>query len=152
MDYNTNSYVAENVCTVAAIYGQDGSAWAWSPTFPELTTYEFPLEGMDGSVKNVPINEIDCALKAAGGVRNPTEAGIRMGNEKYMFVAFDDVSGVAQLSKRGGGGAAIAKTNTALVIAFWTKDAPTSTGGVQTAGQTAEQVGAMTTFLKDQGY
>ena len=138
MDYNTNSYSAENVCSAAAIYGLDGSAWAWSPTFPELSTYEFPLEGMDGSVKNVTVNEIECAIKAAEGVRNPTEAGVRLGNEKYMFVTFDETSGVAQLSKRGGGGAAIAKTATAVVIAFWIKDAPTSTKGVQTAGQTAE--------------
>ncbi len=69
-----------------------------------------------------------------------------------MFVTFDDVSGVAQLSKRGGGGAAICKTATAVIIALWVKDAPTSTGGVQTAGQTAEQVGAMSTYLKEQGY
>ncbi len=134
MDYNTNSYSAENVCSAAAIYGLDGSAWAWSPTFPELTTYEFPLEGMDGSIKNVTVNEIECAIKAAEGVRNPTEAGVRLGNEKYMFVTFDETSGVAQLSKRGGGGAAIAKTATAVVIALWVKDAPTSTKGVQTAG------------------
>ena len=51
-----------------------------------------------------------------------------------MFVTFDDVSGVAQLSKRGGGGAAICKTVSAVIIALWTKDAPTSTKGVQTAG------------------
>ena len=89
---------------------------------------------MDGSIKNVTVNEIECAIKAAEGVRNPTEAGVRLGNEKYMFVTFDETSGVAQLSKRGGGGAAIAKTATAVVIAFWIKDAPTSTKGVQTAG------------------
>ena len=152
MDYNTNSYSAENVCAAAAIYGLDGSAWAWSPTFPELTTYEFPLEGMDGSVKNVTVDEIQAAIKAAEGVRNPTEAGIRLGNEKFMFVTHDDVTGVAQLSKRGGGGAAICKTVSAVIIALWTKDAPTSTGGVQTAGQTAEQVGAMASYLKEQGY
>ena len=95
MDYNTNSYVAENVCTAAAIYGLDGSAWAWSPTFPELTTYEFPLEGMDGSVKNVTVDEIQAAIKAGEGVRNPTEAGIRLGNENFMFDTFDETSGVA---------------------------------------------------------
>ena len=70
-----------------------------------------------------------------------------------MFVTFDKVSGVAQLIKADlGGGFAIAKTDTALVIALWTKDAPISTGGVQTAGQTAEQVEAITAFLKDMGY
>ena len=53
MDYSTNSYSVTNVCTEAAIYGHDGSAWAWSPGFPELKTYDFPLEAMDGSVTNV---------------------------------------------------------------------------------------------------
>lgn len=36
IDFEDNSIVAEGVCENAAIYGQDGSAWAWSPTFPEL--------------------------------------------------------------------------------------------------------------------
>lgn len=79
--------------------------------------------------KTVTVDEFSCALKAADGNRNPSEAGIRMGNEKFMFVSRDDVSGLTQLSKRGGGGAAIMKTNTAIVIAFYIKDKPTSTSG-----------------------
>jgi hypothetical protein len=48
MDYNTNTYTLENVCSAAAIYGVDGSCWAFSPNFPELKDYPFELEGMDG--------------------------------------------------------------------------------------------------------
>lgn len=80
MDYNTNQWITENVCSAAAIYGQDGTPWAYSPNFPELKTYEFSLEDMDGSSKNVTVDEIQCAIKAAEGVRNPTEAGIRLGD------------------------------------------------------------------------
>lgn len=76
--------------------------------------------------KTVQVDEFQCALLAADGNRNPSEAGIRMGNQKYMFVAKDDTTGVVILSKRGGGGAALAKTNTALIIAFYEKDKPTS--------------------------
>lgn len=48
MDYDTNTYKIENVCSAVAIYGVDGSAWAFSPNFPELKDYDFELEGMDG--------------------------------------------------------------------------------------------------------
>ena len=76
-----------------------------------------------------------------------------MGNQKFMFVAKDDVTGVVILSKRGGGGAAIAKTNTALLIAFYEKDKPSSDPKfVQTAGICAQQVADMCAYLKEQGY
>lgn len=68
-----------------------------------------------------------------------------------MFVALDDVTQTALLSKRGGGGAAVAKTNTGVVIALWEKDAPSS-NGVQNSGDCAGQVGAMAAYLKEQGY
>ena len=114
-------------CEAVAIYGHDGSAWAWSPTFPELLPQSVLIEGMSAAdTKTVQVDEFQCALLAADGNRNPSEAGIRMGNQKYMFVAKDDTTGVVILSKRGGGGAALAKTNTALIIAFYEKDKPTS--------------------------
>lgn len=94
---------------------------------------------MGGNITNVPVDEVQCAIKAAEGQRNPTDAGIRMGNEKFMFVMHDSDSQITQLSKKGGG-AALAKTHTALIIAFYKKDHPMKTGGTQTAGQCAEQV------------
>lgn len=152
MDFNSGEYTETGVTNAAAIYGLDGSAWAWSPNFPELSSYEFPLEDMSGAVTNIPVNEIECAIKASEGIRNPTDAGIRLGNEKFMFVAFDADAQVVQLSKRGGGGCAIGRMNTAMILAFWVKDHPKSPSGVQTAGQCAEQVQIMCEFLKGQGY
>lgn len=150
-DYNTNDWAQRGVCSAAAIYGLDGSAWAWSPEFPELKAYDYPQEDMAGNVTNIPVDEIQCAIKAAEGIRNPSDAGIRLGNEKYMFVAFDDTTNTVQLSRKGGG-AAIMKINSCMVIAFFVKDQAKETGGVQTLGECAEQVTAMGSYLKEQGF
>ena len=99
------------------------------------------------------VDEFQCALKASGGDRKPSEAGIFMGKEKYMFVSHDAASGVAVLSKRGGGGAAICKTATALIIAIYIKDKPCGTAGhYQSSGVCAEQVLAMANYLKGEGF
>ena len=111
MNYDTNEWDVQNVCAAVAIYGFDGSCWAYSPTFPELTSYDHEIEDMGGNKINVPINEVDCAKQVGQGTRNPCgDAGIRLGNAKYMFVRHDDTGDVpgTQLSKSGGGGAAIA--------------------------------------------
>ena len=44
---------------------------------------------MGDSVQEVDVDEIDCAIKAGNGIRNPCDAGIRLGGQKYMFVAHD---------------------------------------------------------------
>lgn len=109
------------------------------------------MTAADTVVHNV--DEFQCALKASGGDRKPCEAGIFMGKEKYMLVSYDDISKIAILSKRGGGGAALCKTATALIIATYIKDKPTKTGGkFQNSGTCAEQVLAMATYLNDQGF
>lgn len=36
INFETNEILVSGVCESAAIYGQDGAAWAWSPAFPEL--------------------------------------------------------------------------------------------------------------------
>ena len=82
-------------CEACAIYGQDGSAWAWSPNFHELLPQSVTIEGMSAAdTKTVQVDEFQCVLKAADGDRNPSEAGNRMGNQKFMFVAKDEATGV----------------------------------------------------------
>ena len=92
------------------------------------------------------------AIGAGAGNRKPQgDAGIRLGNEKFMFVTYDEEAKVTQLSKPGGG-AAIGTCGTCIIIAFYTKDkAKTSGSGVQTMGQCAEQVQIMTQYLTEQG-
>lgn len=74
-----------------------------------------------------------------------------------MFVRFDEtddaVSGT-QLSKSGGGGAAIANMNTGMVIGLVEKDAPMTNAagaeaGVQTHAEALVQVIAMAKYLKE---
>ena len=88
-------------------------------------------------------------MDAAKGKRTPGEnGGIRMGNEKFMFVGYDDTNQVTQLSKPKGG-AAVASCNTCIIIAYYTKDLPMQPKGTQTGGQCAEQVQSMAAFLRD---
>lgn len=117
-DYDTNDWSITAVCSGAAIYGHDGTQWALAGTFPGLTTYDHPLEQMDGSTQNVNCNEVAAAMGAADGNRRPTEAGIRMGGKKFMLTYKDDETAVAQLTTSGGG-ACCGKTTTAVVVGLW---------------------------------
>lgn len=107
---------------------------------------------MDGSKKSISVNEIECAIKAGEGTKNPTEAGLRMDNTKYMLTYFDEETGVAQLARRGGGGAAIAKSNTGVIIAFFEKEGVDSNNKFQNIADVSAQVGAMAAYLKEQGF
>ena len=143
------------MCSAAAIYGHDGSCWAFSPNFPELKTYDFEIEDMGGNKSTVAVNEVEIAKKVGGeGCRNPSDAGIRLGGSKFMFVRFDDSGDVpgAQLSKQGGGGAAIANCNGASIIAFVEKETKNSKGIDQTHAEALLQVVGMAAYLKEQGY
>lgn len=85
-----------DVASSAAIYGlTPPDPWAWSENFPELLKYDFEIEEMDGSKKTVSVNEMVCAIKAGEGCRNPSEAGIRMDNTKYMLTYFDEEERIA---------------------------------------------------------
>ena len=68
-----------------------------------------------------------------------------------MFVRHDDTGDVpgTQLSKSGGGGAAVANTGTGMVIALVEKDAKNSLGGTQSHAEALVQVVAMAKYLKD---
>ena len=107
---------------------------------------------MDGSTKKVQVDEFVAALKAAEGVRNPTDAGIRMGNEKFMFINHNPGTKITQLSKRGGGGAALMKTVTGLIIGTWSKDDLTMSKKAQNGGDCALQVEVIGNYLIEHGY
>ena len=89
--YNKKSqqWTKTNICEHAAIYGLDGTAWAVSSEWPGLSEYMFDVEQDDGGTIPCKVNEFQCALAAANGRRKPSEAGIRMGNEKFVFVSHD---------------------------------------------------------------
>ena len=107
----TGNFSVNQVCAHAAIYGLDGTLWAASKDWPGLHDYVHPLEQDDGSTTDVKVNEFNCALGAANGKRMPTTAGIRMGRTKFMMVRHEPEDNMCYLSRMGGGGGCVAKTN-----------------------------------------
>ena len=108
---------------------------------------------MGGNKTKVPVNEVDVAKQVGEGQRRPAgDAGIRLGNAKYMFVRHDadglDVP-YTMLTKQGGGGAVIANCNGASIIAFVEKETKNSAGQDQTTGEAVPQVVEMAKYLKD---
>ena len=97
-----------NVCEHAGIFGVDGTPWALSAGF-SLGNYSYPLQQEDGSTKTVNVNEFVTALEASKGNRKGSEAGIRMGNQKYMLVKHNPENNSAYLGREGGGSACIAR-------------------------------------------
>jgi hypothetical protein len=151
-DYDANDWSITGVCNGAAIYSQDGTLWAMSGNEGDgLADYAHPLEQMDGSVQEVQISEIACAIGAADGNRSPSEAGIRMGKTKYMLTYKDPDQAIAQLT-RSGGGAVVGKTSTAVVIGFWKKDQADSNGRAQNMEDAFKLVKEMCDYLIEQGF
>ncbi len=139
------------MCEHAAIYGTDGTLWAASPGF-QLYNYSFDMTLEDGSKKSVPVNEFTAALEATKGNRKGTEAGIRMANQKYMLVKHNPENNSAYLGREGGGGACVARSNTAVVIGIWNKAGQMSNGQLQNAGDCNDLVEKMGEYLKGNGY
>ena len=154
LDPETNNWSVTNVCLYACVYGKDGSAWATSPGF-QLATYEFDLMQEDGSTKKVTCNEHSAVLKATTGDRKGgQEAGIRICNQKYMFLQANEEGGVkyAVLSRQGGGGACIAQTAQAVLVGVWEKGQQMSNGGTQNTGDCTKNVLTVAKNLAGAGY
>ncbi len=153
MNYDTNEYDVTNMCASAAIYGFDGTLWASAGDWKGVSSYEFDLEDMTGNIQKVPVDEFQCLMKAADGDRKPTEAGIRFGGNKYMFITHNAEAKSTQMSRSNpSGGATVAKTNTAIIVATWNKTDVMSNKLTQSGGDTAGQVEGMAAYLAEQGY
>ena len=151
-NYETNAWDKTNCCTVASIYGHDGSLWTDSSQGGcNLTTYQHEIEDLDGNKKNIEVNEVNCALAATNNNRQPTQAGIRLGGLKHMLTYHDETTMTAKLNASGGG-ASVGQTKTAVIVAFWKKDQKDSAGGNQSADECWKLVSEMTAYLTEQGY
>ena len=150
-DATKQQYTMTNVCEHAGIFGVDGTPWALSAGF-SLGNYSYPLQHEDGSTKTVNVNEFVTALEASKGNRKGSEAGIRMGNQKYMLVKHNPENNSAYLGREGGGGACIARTNSAVVVGIWNKAAEMSNKQLQNAGDCNDLTEKMAEYLKTQGY
>ena len=106
----------------------------------------------DGGEAEIKVDEFQCVWGAAGGSRMPTQAGIRIGDEKYVFVKHDQEFQSSYLSRQGGGGACCAKFGGGLVLGMWDKDALMQPGGNQNAADCGLMVEDMAVMLKEAGY
>ena len=145
-------YTKTNVCSNAGIYGKDGVAWAVSEGCPELKEYSKVQEMDDGGEMEILVNEFQCVYDAAGGTRKPSAAGIRIGDEKYVFVKHDPEYQSTYMTRQGGGGACAARLKEGVVLGFWNKDAIMTPGGNQNAADCGLMVEDMATLLRDAGY
>ena len=102
-----------------------------------MATYELEIPQEDGNMKKVLCNEHGALMKACEGNRKGgQECGLRICNEKYMFLRNSEYNGVkfAIMSREGQGGGCVAKTKSALVIGVFAKDAKNSLGMNQNIG------------------
>ena len=108
-------------------------------------------------------NEHAALLKACGGDRKGgQECGIRICNQKYMFIRNDEKDGVkfCVLGRQGGGGACAAMTQKALLVGVWGKDntgqnaaaCTMSNGKAQNVGDCEKVVMQTAKSLYDAGY
>ena len=69
-----------------------------------------------------------------------------------MMLRHNPESNSVYLGREGGGGACVARTNTAVVIGVWNKSTNMSNEKPQNAGDCNELVEKMAVYLKEQGY
>ena len=71
-------------------------------------------------------------MKACDGNRNPSECGFRICNEKFVYRNPMDYKGVkvVNFTRRGGGGATVAKTKKALLVGVWYPNVQQSNGKI----------------------
>ncbi len=151
-DAATQQYTLTNVCEFSAIYGvDDGNAWATSPGFA-LYTYEYEMTLEDGTKKKVPVNEFKCVLEATKGNRKGSEAGIRIANQKYMFIKHNPENNSAYLAREGGGGACVIRTAKTVVVGVWNKAGVMGNKQLQNGGDCNERVEEMGKYLTASGY
>ena len=95
-------------------------------------------------------------MKATKGTRNGgQECGIRICNEKYMFIRSDvsnEKVAFCTLGRRGGGGACVAQTDKALLVGVWHKDVDMSNKMCQNTGDCEKNVLNVAHLLKAAGY
>ena len=145
LDPDTNEYTVTGVGTHGAIYGLDGTKYGCTPGF-ELYAYEFEIDVGDGTTKKADINEVDIALGLFKGQTKGGDAGIRLGNTKFMFLRKED--GKIYLSKKGGGGAIIAEAKKTILIAVWDPNNADSNGLPQNPGDVLKNVEILQEYLK----
>lgn len=118
-----------NTLTSAALIGLDGSIWAQSPAFPAATAEE-------ASAMLAILNSPD---------DNP--GSFTIGGVKYMVLMSEDPESKLR-GKCQGGGVAVCKTGTCLVVGVWSEATLGTAGG----GASNRVVEALAEYLRDNNY
>lgn len=117
---------AHNVCERGAILSSaDGTIWGATPGF-KLEYYDISIPTQGGNSTMHRVDELADLMSTFGADGRPPSHGIRLMREVYQVVHFDPDRGLMYL-KRNGGGACVAKTNSAFVIATFRSDLKTTT-------------------------
>ncbi|EGR34207.1 profilin family protein, putative [Ichthyophthirius multifiliis] len=112
-DQYVDYLVKDKICQHGYIVGkQDGLIWATNSGLKTFNTYDVTVEDKSYSCNEAKLLVAACQNK---GVPTDPNIGIRINNEKYYTVHFDQDAGTWYL-KKDKGGASIAITNLALVI------------------------------------
>ena len=146
IDDQTNSYTMTNCASGCGIYGLDGTPWGGSEGF-SLQNYPHTIQLDEETSKSVDVNEFTIIAALVEGKKSPCEAGIRIGNEKYMLSKHFADTSVVYLSCMKGG-ACIAKPKTAIIVGLWDKNKQQSDGKSQNPGMLNDLVEKLQEFLK----
>lgn len=115
---NPNTGVTmKNICEHGAIIGNtNGVIWASTPNF-YLGTYVDEVLAPDGQYQSVKIDEFANLQEVFANCGNTHKLeGVRLVNVQYIPISFNSDAQVLWLRKKGGG-ACVAKTSMAFVIA-----------------------------------
>ena len=117
-DPNTGLKVLNACENGALVSNTDGTLWAATASF-NLSAYEVTILNANGVPEKININEFANLTDAFAnnGVTRKT-GGIRLNREKYYVISFDSDRQVLYLKKQGGG-ACVAKSTFAFVIATY---------------------------------
>ena len=130
VDVNQDNKAYTNICEHGALVGNgDGTVWAKTGNF-NFGTFKVEVDKEDGSgTEKIDIDEFP-NLKDACEHEGTTarKGGLRINNEKYFMVNFDNDRSVMYL-KKNGGGACIAKSGLAYVIGTFNSSMKCSIAG-----------------------
>ena len=142
-DQEVNEYTTTGVGSHAAIYGKDGSKWGTTEGF-ELYAYEYEIDTGEEVKTKENINEVEIVQGIFNGKTKGGNAGIRIGNKKYMYIS--EYEGIHRLSCSGGG-AVLAQTGKCLLIAIWDATNVDSAGKPQNPGDLEKNVAYLREYL-----
>ena len=94
--------------------------------------YDHEIEELDGTKRNVPVNEFICAIAASKGQRGGGNdgAGIRMDGKKFMLIRPSPEVDHGGYLSCSGGGATVASTEKIVIIGIWDKEEKMSNGNL----------------------